>query len=65
MKEFKETAYDWDTHPDGREMYDRYVLNHYYEWIREQGHDFAADRVGVDILAIRENEEVDYTIMLE
>jgi hypothetical protein len=40
-------------------------LNHYYEWIREQGHDFAADRVGVDILAIRENEEVDYTIMLE
>jgi hypothetical protein len=65
LKEFKETAYDWDTHPDGREMYDRYVLNHYYEWIREQGHDFAADRVGVDILAIRENEEVDYTIMLE
>lgn len=61
-EEDSEGIYDDD---EDSEECNRYDLNHYYEWIREQGHDFAADRVGVDILAIRENEEVDYTIMLE
>ena len=61
-EEDSEGIYDDD---EDSEECNRYDLNHYYEWIRLQGHDFAADRVGVDILAIRENEEVDYTIMLE
>ena len=49
---------------DDEEYEDNYDLDAYYEWIKEHDHGFAAERVGLDLDACRD-EEVDYTIHLK
>ena len=43
---------------------DDYDLDAYFDWIKEHDHEFAAERVGLDLYACRD-DEVNYTINLE
>ena len=40
-----------------------YNLDEYYDWVKRHDHEFAAERVGLDLDACRD-DEVDYTIHL-
>ena len=42
---------------------DNYDLDVYFDWVKEHDHDFAAERVGLDLYACRD-DEVNYTISL-
>ena len=53
-----------DDYEDDDDYEDNYDLDAYYEWIKEHDHGFAAERVGLDLDACRD-EEVDYTIHLK
>lgn len=43
---------------------DNYDLDAYFDWVKEHDHDFAAERVGLDLYACRE-DRVNYTITIE
>ena len=43
---------------------DNYDLDAYFDWVKEHDHEFAAERVGLDLDACRD-DEVNYTINLE
>lgn len=55
--------YNWEGDPDVEYKYNRYILNHYYDWLCEHDHEFVAERVGLDLDACQD-DEVDYTIEL-
>jgi hypothetical protein len=60
-----EEDYDLEDEEDAQTVYNSYILNEYYDWVRGNGHDhaFIAERVGLDLDACRE-EKVNYTITL-
>lgn len=60
-----EDDYDLDDEEDAQSVYNSYILNEYYDWVRGNDHDhkFVAERVGLDLDACRE-DEVNYTITL-
>lgn len=60
-----EDNYDLEDEDDAQSVYNSYILNEYYDWVRENGHDhaFIAERVGLDLDSCRE-DEVNYTITL-
>lgn len=43
---------------------DNYDLDAYFDWVKEHDHEFAAERVGLDLDACRD-DEVNYTINIE
>ncbi len=45
------------------EKYDEFIRERYYDWVKEHDHEFAAERVGMDLDACRD-DEVNYTISL-
>ena len=45
------------------EKYDEFIRERYYDWVEEHDHEFAAERVGLDLDACRD-DEVNYTISL-
>jgi hypothetical protein len=45
------------------EKYDEFIRERYYDWVKEHNHEFAAERVGLDLDACRD-DEVNYTISL-
>ena len=48
---------------DDEENEDDYDLDAYFDWVKEHDHEFAAERVGLDLDACQD-DEVDYTIEL-
>ena len=54
---------DEDSDDENEEEDNSYDLDSYYRWVQEHDHEFAAERVGLDLDACRE-DEVNYTIML-
>ena len=50
---------------DLKETYNKYINDKYYDWVREHDHEFIAERVGRDINACRDDNEVNYIIMME
>ena len=60
-----EDNYDLEDEEDAQSVYNSYILNEYYDWVRGNCHDhaFIAERVGLDLDACRD-EKVDYTITL-
>lgn len=61
-----EDNYDLDDEEDAQSVYNSYILNEYYDWVRGNVHDheFVAERVGLDLNACRD-DEVNYTINLD
>lgn len=61
-----EDNYDLEDEEDVQSVYNNYILNEYYDWVRGNDHDheFIAERVGLDLDACRD-DEVDYTIILD
>lgn len=61
-----EDNYDLDDEEDAQSVYNSYILNEYYDWVRGNVHDheFVAERVGLDLDACRD-DEVNYTINLD
>ena len=61
-----EDDYDLDDEDDAQYVYNSYILNEYYDWVRGnvQDHAFVAERVGVDLDACRD-DEVNYTITID
>lgn len=61
-----EDDYDLDDEEDAQSVYNSYILNEYYDWLRGNDHDheFVAERVGLDLDACRD-DEVNYTINLD
>ena len=45
------------------EKYDEFIRERYYDWVKEHDHEFAAERVGLDLDACRD-DEVNYTVTL-
>ena len=43
----------------------RFQLKMLSSWVCEHDHEFIAERVGLDLDTVRENNEVDYIIMME
>jgi hypothetical protein len=58
-----EDNYDLEDEEDVMYVYSPYILNEYYDWVKEHDHEFVAERVGLDLDACRD-DEVDYTISL-
>lgn len=63
--DYIEDNYDLEDEEDAQSLYNNYILNEYYDWVRGNEHDhaFIAERVGLDIDACRD-DEVDYLITL-
>ena len=61
-----EDDYDLDDEEDAQSVYNSYILNEYYDWVRgnDHEHEFVAERVGLDLNACRD-DEVNYTINLD
>ena len=55
---------DYDDEEDEDEDENDYDLDAYFDWVKEHDHEFAAERVGLDLDACRD-DEVDYTITLK
>ena len=55
-------SYGEDDEEDDEE--DGYDLDAYYRWVQEHDHEFAAERVGLDLDACRD-DEANYTITIE
>ena len=53
--------YDYEDEDDLQDKYDSYILDKYYDWVREHDHAFVAERVGLDLFACRD-DKVNYTI---
>ena len=61
-EDFEEDEYEDDEdYEDDEENYD---LDAYFDWVKEHDHEFAAERVGLDLDACRD-DEVNYTINLD
>lgn len=61
-EDFEEDEYEDDEdYEDDEENYD---LEAYFDWVKEHDHEFAAERVGLDLDACRD-DEVNYTINLD
>jgi hypothetical protein len=58
-----EDNYDLEDEEDVMYVYSPYILNEYYDWVKEHDHEFVAERVGLDLDACRD-DEVNYTISL-
>ncbi|MBQ9137576.1 MAG: hypothetical protein IJX65_02945 [Alistipes sp.] len=56
--------YDWEDEEDLSRKHYIYSLNIYYDWVCEHDNDFIAERVGLDIDACRNPDDVDFTIEL-
>ena len=56
--------YDFEDEEDLEHKYSGYILNGYYDWVKEHDHEFVAERVGIDLYSCLE-DEVDYTIYLD
>ena len=54
---------DYDDEEDEDEDESDYDLDAYFDWVKEHDHEFAAERVGLDLDACRD-DEVDYTITI-
>ena len=61
-----EDNYDLDDEEDAQSVYNSYILNEYYDWVRgnDHEHEFVAERVVLDLNACRD-DEVNYTINLD
>ena len=61
-----EDDYDLDDEEDAQSVYNSYILNEYYDWVRgnDHEHEFVAERAGLDLNACRD-DEVNYTINLD
>lgn len=61
-----EDNYDLNDEEDAQSVYNSYILNEYYDWVRgnDHEHEFVAERVGLDLNACRD-DEVNYTINLD
>lgn len=55
---------DYEDDEDYDDEEDNYDLDAYFDWVKEHDHEFAAERVGLDLDACRD-DEVNYTINLE
>ena len=55
---------DYEDDEDFEDDEDNYDLDAYFDWVKEHDHEFAAERVGLDLDACRD-DEVNYTINLE
>jgi hypothetical protein len=53
---------DYDDEEDEDE--NDYDLDAYFDWVKEHDHEFAAERVGLDLFACRD-DEVNYTITID
>ena len=58
-----EDNYDLEDEEDVMYVYSPYILNEYYDWVKEHDHEFVAERVGLDLDACRD-DEVDYMISI-
>lgn len=56
--------YDFEDEEDLEYKYNSYILNGYYDWVKEHDHAFVAERVGLDLYACREGM-AEYTIRIE
>lgn len=54
---------DYEDDEDYEDNEENYDLDAYFDWVKEHDHEFAAERVGLDLDACRD-DEVDYTISL-
>lgn len=61
-EDLEEDEYEDDEDYDDDE--DNYDLDAYFDWVKEHDHEFAAERVGLDLDACRD-DEVNYTINLD
>ena len=61
--DFDDNEIDFEYEDDVEYRYDSYILSNYYDWLREHDHWFAAERIGVDLDACRD-DEVDYVIKM-
>ena len=55
---------DYEYEEDYEDDEDNYDLDAYFDWVKEHDHEFAAERVGLDLDACRD-DEVNYTINLD
>jgi hypothetical protein len=46
-----------------QERYNEYIQDKYLDWVKQHDHEFAAERIGLDLDACRD-DEVDYTITI-
>ena len=58
-----EDDYDLEDKDDAQSLYNSYIVNEYYDWVKGHDHTFVAERVGVDLYACHD-DEVNYTIEL-
>ena len=56
--------FDFDDEESLEDLYNDYILNIYYDWVCEHDHRFIAERVGLDIDACRDEDTIDYTILI-
>ena len=54
---------DYDDEEEEYEDENDYDLDAYFDWVKEHDHEFAAERVGLDLDACRD-DEVNYTVSL-
>ena len=54
---------DYDDEEEEEEEENDYDLDAYFDWVKEHDHEFAAERVGLDLDACRD-DEVNYTVSL-
>ena len=59
----EDTEDDEDEDEEYEDEEDNYDLDAYFDWVKEHDHEFAAERVGLDLDACRD-DEVNYTINL-
>ena len=57
--------YDLEDKEDLEYTYKDYILSIYYNWVCTHDHEFIAERIGVDLDACRDEETIDYIIMLQ
>ena len=55
---------DYENEEDYEDDEENYDLDAYFDWVKEHAHEFAAERVGLDLDACRD-DEVNYTINLD
>ena len=55
---------DYENEEDYEDDEENYDLDAYFDWVKEHDHEFAAERVGLDLDACRD-DEVNYTINLD
>ena len=61
--EEEDDEYEYEEDEEESDDINNYNLDEYYDWVKRHDHEFAAERVGLDLDACRD-DEVDYTIHL-